>query len=221
MLIIGLGVFLWMVSSPSREIYKQYKQFIWMPVSGYAEIGRALPLLTQDDIDAFQDQNIKDFLTGAQGRIEKLSAEKDQLNQNDYVWEIAVPQAEQMGYDQITCSRLFNAAAPAIFGKHMPELIIDIREQAQLALERTRIHIGFANFIILFIAAFCFSFIRISSVSMTGLLFTMLHMTHLFISIINQPERRYIYSTEIIFILGCVIILFNLFRRGTRIETRD
>ena len=43
-----------------------------------------------------------------------------------------------------------------------------------------------------------------------------MHAAHLCISMVNQPERRYIYSTEIICLLGWLLIWINLIKHPER-----
>ena len=42
------------------------------------------------------------------------------------------------------------------------------------------------------------------------MLLVLLHCSHLCLCMMNQPERRYIYSTEILCLLGWLLILVNL-----------
>ncbi len=206
----GLLVFLLFITQPAREIYAKYHRFLWMPVSGYMEMGQALSLVSDADIEAFEMPECKEFLRGSMQKAAALSDDPKNLTQNDWVWNIAIPQTEEMGLDQIESSWLFAKTYPAIYKAHFSELMGKLSDSAKLALERTRVtgkRIGYLPILVFFIVL---SFIRCSRLSMSGLLMILLHNAHVLISILNQPERRYIYSTEILFLIGAALIIQNL-----------
>ena len=88
------------------------------------------------------------------------------------------------------------------FGEFVSSLLGTIRT----ALERTRLRFGPATFPVL-AALFTVLFaVRVNTDSLTGLILMLMHCAHLCISMMNQPERRYIYSTEILCIFGWLLI---------------
>ena len=217
----GILVFLLCITQPAREIHAKYHRFLWMPVSGYMETGQALSIMKDADIENFEDPECKEFLRGSMRKATALSEAPETLTQNDWVWNIAIPQTEEMGLDQIESSWLFAKIYPAIYKAHFPELMEKLSDSAKLALERTRItgkRIGYLPILALFLVL---AFIRRSRLSMSGLLMLLLHNAHVLISIMNQPERRYIYSTEILFLIGAALIIQNLLTPRKHSENPD
>lgn len=202
---IGCLAFLLLISVPAMNIYSHYGVFVWMPTSGYAEIGRAVELMQPGDEELFTDPELKDFCE----ELLKGKQLHQQADQNTYVWEIALPAAEARGYDRISASSLFNKISRKIFSVHLKEFFTTLSETVLTALQRTRLQLGqisFPIFLILFTGLFA---LRVNENSLIGLLFVFLHLVHLGISMVNQPERRYIYSTEILCLFGWLLILYN------------
>ncbi len=208
----GILVFLAISAIPAVNISRHYGIFVWMPTSGYAEIGRAVEIMQPDDPEAFEDPELRDFCS-------VLLSEKQQApdtDQNTYVWNIAVPAAESRGYDRITCSPLFNKISRQIFTMHFSEFTASLAGTVRTALERTRLQAGPVPFIAILLLFTLLFALRIREDSLLGMGFVLMHAAHLCISMVNQPERRYIYSTEILCLLGWLLIWINLINRPER-----
>ena len=205
--VIGCLVFLAMAAIPAVTIYRQYKIFVWMPTSGYVEIARAVDLMEPGDEDAFVDPELRDFCH----ELLVLKEEYPDADQNTNMWQVGIAAAEKQGYDLISCSPVLGKVSRKIFMLHFSEFVSALTGTMKTALERTRLQIGpvpFIAFLLLFTLLFV---LRISSDSLTGMLLVLLHCSHLCLCMMNQPERRYIYSTEILCLLGWLLILVNLF----------
>ena len=204
--VIGCLAFLAMAAIPAVTIYRQYKIFVWMPTSGYVEIARAVDLLEPGDEDAFEDPELRDFCH----ELLVLKEEYPDADQNTNMWQVGIAAAEKQGYDLISCSPVLGKVSRKIFMLHFSEFVSALTGTMKTALERTRLQIGpvpFFAFLLLFTLLFA---LRISSDSLTGMLLVLLHCSHLCLCMMNQPERRYIYSTEILCLLGWLLILVNL-----------
>lgn len=205
--VIGCLVFLAMAAIPAVTIYRQYKIFVWMPTSGYVEIARAVDLMEPGDEDAFVDPELRDFCH----ELLVLKEEYPDADQNTNMWQVGIAAAEKQGYDLISCSPVLGKVSRKIFMLHFSEFVSALTGTMKTALERTRLQIGpvpFIAFLLLFTLLFA---LRISTDSLTGMLLVLLHCSHLCLCMMNQPERRYIYSTEILCLLGWLLILVNLF----------
>ena len=204
--VIGCLAFLAMAAIPAVTIYRQYKIFVWMPTSGYVEIARAVDLLEPGDEDAFEDPELRDFCH----ELLVLKEEYPDADQNTNMWQVGIAAAEKQGYDLISCSPALGKVSRKIFMLHFSKFVSALTGTMKTALERTRLQIGpvpFIAFLLLFTLLFA---LRISSDSLTGMLLVLLHCSHLCLCMMNQPERRYIYSTEILCLLGWLLILVNL-----------
>ncbi|MHC1771640.1 MAG: hypothetical protein AB9907_07880 [Flexilinea sp.] len=210
--ITGLIVSFYLIQIPASVIYREYHQLIWIPNEGYASIGHSLALMDEEDITLQEDEEARKFLKDCYERIGQMKAEKSTLTQNDYVFGIALEETKVLGYDAVTANKLFDRVSATILPAHFSELREVFKSQLLLGIERTRIRTDRLPYLLLSGIFVFLSIIRCSRYSMTGLLMILLHNLHLLISITNQPERRYIWSTEIIFLMGAFLILYNLFR---------
>ena len=77
-------------------------------------------------------------------------------------------------------------------------------------MERTRLQIPPVPFIALFLLFTILFAVRVKTDSLLGMLFSLLHVIHLCLSMMNQPERRYIYSTEILCLFGWLLIMITV-----------
>lgn len=210
--IIGCFAFLGITAIPAITIYRAYKLFVWMPTSGYVDIARAVELMQPGDEEAFDDPELKQFCTDLLAK----KAELGDADQNTRMWDVGIATAKEHGYDLISCSPVLGKISRKIFSLHFSEFVSALAETMKIALERTRLQFGpipFAAFCLLFIILFL---LRISTDSLTGLILALMHTAHLFIFIMNQPERRYIYSTEILCLLGWLLIFINLIRKNAK-----
>lgn len=202
----GILIFLAVCAVPAVSIFREYGIFVWMPSSGYAEIGHAVELMQPEDIGAFDDQELREFC----GDLLELKSQYPDAVQNTYTWQIAVAAAEARGYDQITCSPLFSKVSRKIFSLHFREFAASLAETIKTGLERTRLQWGpvpFIAFLLLSAVVFAVRFFRTRALQLLpGMVFVLMHCAHLCISMVNQPERRYIYSTEILCLLGWLLI---------------
>ncbi len=211
-LFIGLLIAAGLVLIPASVVYRATGYWIWMPNEGYAGIGHALALMQPEDIERQEDAETRKFLEASYDRIAQMKKENALLTQNDYVFGVAVAEAEALGYDAVTANVLFSRASASILRSHSSDMLDILRSQFQTAVERTRLQTVRLSYWMILALAAVLSLIRCSEISLTGLLFILLHNVHLLISVTNQPERRYIWSTEIFFLLGAGLILYNLFR---------
>ena len=212
----GCLIFLCIIAIPAITIYNQYKIFVWMPTSGYVDIARAVELLQPGDEETFDDPELREFCID----LLKKKNEVGEADQNTYMWDVGISTAREHGYDLINCSPVLSKISRHIFKLHSKEFISALTETMKTALERTRLQLGpvpFTALACLFIILFL---INIKTDSLTGMILTLMHMTHLFIFTVNQPERRYIYSTEILCLIGWLLILLSLFRRFQGIGNR-
>ena len=204
--LIGGIVFLCLSAIPAVTIYRQYGIFVWMPTSGYVEIARAVSLMQPGDELAFDDPELREFCLD----LLEIKETLPNADQNTYMWEAGVAAAKARGYDQITCSPLFVKVSRKIFTIRFKEFLTSITETMKTALERTRLQFGPVSFLVLAGLFLVLSLVRINEDSLTGALFMLAHAAHLCISMMNQPERRYIYSTEILCLLGWLLIVIRL-----------
>ena len=191
---------------PAVTIFRQYGIFVWMPTSGYVEIARAVDLMQPGDEQAFDDPELRDFCLDL---LEKKKELPD-ADQNTYMWDAGVAAAEARGYDRISCSPLFVKVSRKIFTIRFREFTASLFGTIKTALDRTRLRVGDLGFPVLAVLFLLLSLIKPGEDSLTGLLFMLSHAAHLCISMMNQPERRYIYSTEILCLLGWLLILIRL-----------
>lgn len=203
----GVLIFLAVCAVPAVTIYRHYGVFVWMPTSGYVEIARAVDLMEPEDAEAFADPESRAFFDAMLQKKQKIG----EADQNTYMWEVAVAAAEEMGYDHITCSTLFGKVSRKIFALHFRELAAALADTIRISLERTRLRVGPLAFPVLAGIFTVLFLLRINTDSLLGMFFMLMHTVHLCISMMNQPERRYIYSTEIICLLGWLLITLNFF----------
>ena len=208
----GCLAFLCITAIPAVTIYRQYKQFVWMPTSGYVDIARAVELMQPGDEESFEDPELREFCADL---LEKKKALGDS-DQNTYMWEVGIAAAREHGYDLINCSPILGKISRQIFRIHFREFISALTETMKTALERTRLQIGPVPFTVLACLFIVLFVMNISIDSTTGMIIALMHMVHLFIFIVNQPERRYIYSTEILCLIGWLLIFISLLK-----EIRD
>ena len=204
--LVGGLVFLCISAIPAVTIFRQYGIFVWMPTSGYVEIARAVDLMQPGDEQAFDDPELRDFCLDL---LEKKKELPD-ADQNTYMWDAGVAAAEARGYDRISCSPLFVKVSRKIFTIRFREFTASLFGTIKTALDRTRLRVGDLGFPVLAVLFLLLSLIKPGEDSLTGLLFMLSHAAHLCISMMNQPERRYIYSTEILCLLGWLLILIRL-----------
>lgn len=208
----GLLLYFIIAAIPAVEIYASYGRFLWMPVSGYAEMGRALSLMEAEDKELFTDEETAVYANEVMKAKEDFAAQHDVIEQNDSVWNIAVKTAEKMGYDRIECSWLFAKVSKPILKKHFSEFTNAITDSFMAGLSKTRLTFGsFFKYPVLMLTALAlfFAFGK-SKTSVLGVVFILLHNLNVLICAVNQPEKRYIYYSEILFILGFILILKDL-----------
>ena len=204
--VIGVLAFIGITAIPAVTIYSQYKVFVWMPTSGYVDAARAVELMQPGDEDTFEDPELREFCAD----LMKKKAELGEADQNTYMWEAAIATAQEHGYDLISCSPILGKISRHIFRLHPREFVSALAETLKTALTRTRLQLGpvpFAGLAVLFLILFA---VNINTDSLTGFILSLMHIAHLFIFIVNQPERRYIYSTEILCLIGWLLILVSL-----------
>ena len=202
-LMAGCLLFVIICGIPAFTIYRQYGVFVWMPTSGYVEIARAVDFLEPGDEEIFDDPELRDICLTM---LEKKKLYPD-ADQNTNMWEVAVAAAGEHGYDHITCSTVFGKISRKILIRHFSEFVNALLDTMKTALERTRLQIGPVSFPVLVSVFFILSIISMNIDSFTGLILMVEHIAHLGISMMNQPERRYIYSTEILCLLGWLLII--------------
>ena len=204
--VIGCLACLAVTAIPAVTIYRQYGIFVWMPTSGYVEIARAVDLIQPGDEEAFDDPELKEFCH----EILTLKEQYPDADQNTNMWQVGIAAAEKQGYDLITCSPLLGKVSRKIFSLHFSKFVSALAETMKTALERTRLQIGPIPFIVILLLFTLLFALRINTDSRSGMLLVLLHCSHLCLSMMNQPERRYIYSTEILCLLGWLLILINV-----------
>lgn len=208
--IIGCFIFLLITAIPAVTIFRHYGFFVWMPSSGYVEIARAVEIMQPGDENGFDDPEQRAFCQ----ELLALKQEYPDADQNTYMWQVGIKAAETLGYDRITCSPLFGKVSRKIFLLHFKDFAAAIAETVRIALERTRLQVGPVSFtVLLLLSAICFV-LHINMDSMLGMGLVMQHVIHLCLSMMNQPERRYIYSTEILCLFGWLLILISLLRHN-------
>ncbi len=203
LLLAGCFLFVMICAIPALTIFRNYGIFVWMPTSGYVEIARAVDFLEPGDEEAFDDPKLRDIcLTMLENK--KLYPNADQ---NTNMWQVAVAAAEEHGYDHITCSTVFGKISRKILFRHFSEFVNALIDTMKTALDRTRLQIGPVSFPAMILMFLILSVLSMNIDSFTGLILMIGHITHLGISMMNQPERRYIYSTEILCLLGWLLII--------------
>ncbi len=208
--LIGCLAFAALSAIPALTIWRQYGIFVWMPTSGYVEIARAVDLLQPGNEEAFDDPELREYCAD----LLRLKEEYPNADQNTNMWQVSIAAAQERGYDLISCSPILGKVSRKIFRLHFGEFLSALGGTMQTALERTRLQFGpipFWAFLMLFTLLFA---LRINADSLSGMLLVTLHCSHLCISMMNQPERRYIYSTEILCLLGWTLILYNFISAG-------
>ena len=188
---------------PAVTIWQAYKIFVWMPTSGYVEIARAVDFLDADDAESFDDPVLREI---CRDMLEKKHTFPD-ADQNTNMWQVAVAAVEEHGYDRISCSPVFQKISRTVLLRHSREFLSALMETIKIALERTRLQIGPIGFPVLVGLFLILFLIRMNIDSFAGLVLMAAHTAHLVLSMMNQPERRYIYSTEILCLFGWVLIL--------------
>lgn len=196
---------------PAMVIFRATGNWIWLPNEMHVTTGHGLSLMGPEDISKQENELAKEFLQASFDRIGQLKAQHGTVTQNETI-EIALAEAERLGYDPVTANVLFKQAIPPILRDHRAEMSEIIKTNLLASLDRTRLRTEWLPYGIFLGIVVILALIRWSAVSLTGLLFVFLHNAHLLISATNQPERRYIWSTEILFLLGAGIILYNLVR---------
>ena len=174
-----------------------------MPTSGYVEIARAVDFLDPGDEEAFDDPELRNICLTM---LEKKKLYPD-ADQNTNMWQVAVAAAEEHGYDQIRCSTVFGKISRKILIRHFNEFVDAIVDTMKTALDRTRLQIGPVSFPALVLVFLILSILSMNIDLFAGLILMAEHIAHLGISMMNQPERRYIYSTEILCLLGWLLII--------------
>ena len=211
-ILAGIGICGFFLLIPAVNSYRQYHQIILMPNQGYAAIGQTLAVMNEEDLSLPKDETAREFLTASFKQIQEMKSEGKALSQNDYVFDIALEQAKKLGFDPVTANVLFDRVSRDLVFVHKAELLAAYRDQLLLGLERTRLNLPRLPYIYLLAVFIVISLFRCSRYSLTGIVLILLHNLHLLISIMNQPERRYIWSTEILFIMGAALIVYNVFR---------
>ncbi len=217
MITAGLAAFILISAVPAATIYKARGIFVWMPVSGYVEMARAVDLMQPGDEKAFADEELQEFC--------RLVLEKKQLysegDQNTYMWQVAEASAEEMGYDRISCSLIFGKVSRRILMMHLREFVSSLMDTIRTAFERTRLQLGPVPFIALAAVFIILFIVRRNADSLAGIVLFLMHSAHLVLSMMNQPERRYIYSTEIICLLGWLLIWISFMDKFPGIRTKN
>ncbi len=211
-LAIGGAVFAILCAIPALTIYLARGIFVWMPTSGYVEMARAVDLMEPGDESTFVEDELREFCL----KVLDKKAEYPDGDQNTYMWQVAEASAEEMGYDRISCSLLFGKVSRKIIFMHFNKFLDSFSGTIQTAMERTRLKAGpvpFAGLAVLFLVLFA---VRVNTDSLLGFILMLMHCAHLCLSMINQPERRYIYSTEILCLLGWTLILAGLTKTAER-----
>lgn len=211
-ILAGIGICGFFILIPAVNIFRQYHQVIFMPNQGYAAIGQTLAVMDETDLSLPKDEVAREFLTASFQQIQAMKSEGKALTQNDYVFHIALEQAKKLGFDPVTANVLFDRVSRDLVSVHKTELLAAYRDQLQLGLERTRLSLPRLPYSYLLAVFIVISLFRCSRYSLTGFVLISLHNLHLMISIMNQPERRYIWSTEIFFLMGAALIVYNVFR---------
>ena len=219
--IAGIVLYFVIAAIPAVEITAEYGRFLWMPVSSYAEMGRALSLMDENDKSLFTDTETSAYVDEVLAAKEAFAAEHEVIEQNDYVWTIAVETAEQMGYDRIECSWLFAKVSRPVIKAHFNEFVNAVKDSFLAGIAKTQLKIeGLCNYPTLILLALGLLFwLGKDAGSILGILFVVLHNANVLLSAVNQPEKRYIFHSEILFILGLMLILKDL--PGIRSENRD
>ncbi len=220
--VVGIVLYFVIAAIPAAEIYAEYGRFLWMPVSSYAEMGRALSIMDERDRALFvDDEETSIYVYAVLNAKEKFAAEHDAIEQNDYVWSIAVDTAEKMGYDRIECSWLFAKVSRPVIKQHFSEFVNAVKDSFLTGIAKTRLKVeGLCGYPTLILLALGLLFwLGKDAGSILGILFVVLHNANVLLSAVNQPEKRYIFHSEILFILGLMLILKDL--PGIRSENRD
>lgn len=205
----GCLVFIVICAIPAVTIYSDRSFFVWMPTSGYVEMARAADLMQPGDENAFDDPELVEFCTLV---LDKKQQYPD-ADQNTYMWQVAEASAEKMGYDRISCSLIFGKVSRRIFMLHPREFAGSLLNTIKTGLERTRLHAGPVPFAALAAVFTVLFLIRINTDSLAGMILMLMHCAHLLISMMNQPERRYIFSTEILCLLGWLLITLAFLKK--------
>ena len=219
--VAGIVLYFVIAAIPAAEIYAEYGRFLWMPVSSYAEMGRALSLMDENDKSLFTDEETSFYVDEVLKAKDAFAAEHDVIEQNDYVWNIAVDTAEKMGYDRIECSWLFAKVSRPVIKAHFSEFVDAVKDSFLTGIAKTRLKVeGLCSYPTLILLALGLLFwLGKDAGSILGILFVVLHNANELLSAVNQPEKRYIFHSEILFILGLMLILKDL--PGIRSENRD
>ena len=211
----GCLLFAAICAIPALMIRQHYGIFVWMPSSGYVEIARAVELMQPGDEEAFNDPELRGFCED----MMELKKQYPDADQNTNMWQVAIAAAQARGYDLITCSPLFGKVSRRIFTLHFKEFAAALAGTMKTALERTRLRVGPIPFIGLFLLFTVLFAICVNTDSLLGMEIACQHAVHLCISMTNQPERRYIYSTEILCIIGWLLIMISL--TGSKLKSDD
>lgn len=222
---MGWGVFVGLCSIPGFVILRDSGRFIWTPNANYVSIANAVQLMDSTDVIEAEDGEARTFLETCLELRVKLEGPGVQLSQNTAMWDVAVTAAESMGYARIQANVLFGKAANRILLRHATAYRDLILGRIQAGLARSRIHLGRLSALTLTAILFLLGLLRRSAFSIAGLTLIALHGSHFLLSMQNQPERRYIWSTEIFFVLGAALIVYDFLRPviqpGKRSGSRD
>ena len=126
-----------------------------------------------------------------------------------------------MGYDRIECSWLFAKVSRPVLKAHFTEFVDAVKDSFLAGIAKTRLKIeDLCSYPTLILLALGLLFwLGKDAGSILGILFVVLHNANVLLSAVNQPEKRYIFHSEILFILGLMLILKDL--PGIRSENRD
>ena len=160
------------------------------------------------DEENFEDPEMKEFCE----KLLKLKEQYPDADQNTNMWQVGITAAREQGYDLITCSPLLGKFSRRIFRLRFSEFLNALFGNIKTALERTRLQTGRISFPVLFLFFSVLFVLRPGTDTLLGFGFSLLHVIHLVLSMMNQPERRYIYSTEILCLLGWLMILCGVLR---------
>lgn len=204
--LIGCLAFLALTAIPAITIFRAYHVFVWMPTSGYVDIARAVEIMQPGDEDAFTDPEQREFCHDLLAKKESIG----EADQNTYMWDVGIAAALERGYDLISCSPLLGKVSRKIFLLHPGEFVSAIAGTIRTALERTRLQIAGIPFPVIALLFIILFLVNNNTDSLSGLSISLMHIAHLFIFSMNQPERRYIFSTEILCLTGWLLIFISL-----------
>lgn len=214
--ISGAVVYVILAGIPAFVCWRAYNQFLWAPNAQNANIGHALRLMQESDLSAQSDPEVKYFLEGCEIRAAAIQFANDgTLSQNE-AYSVALEQAKQMGYNNVSANFLFQKAALPILKTHFQKYLSVLFKQIQFGISKSRLQREWLSYPLILLLIGVFAILGRNLKSWMGLLFVLFHNVHLIISMTNQPETRYIWATEIIFLLGAVFIFSGLAEKVMR-----